>query len=410
MAVTDEVQFSLIAAPSSPSTGMADAAQAEEGPPHGEGRAVPSCGFRGRRVAAGVSVLVGLAVFASLTAKSGVKRPTATLASARAGLSVKAETGSRALSDCKARRLTTARRLSIAKDCQTPKRDDECHDMVTFLLSKGIELQPSLYGGLTPDSPFEKVQERVNTMFPKVCAPPCFNAADKSTGTEDELEDELAALGLEDPCEDVVVEDDDKIEANHNCKTAVPGDDCYDHVIWVATDGIIHQPRMFKGINMATSLHDIQVFLAENPDVVPEASCGRPCKDKCHDAIEGEPCHTNVKWAMTDGINDPNGSLWFPHLTNKSSFAEFQAAISADGDATVDCPMPCKKFCRTATEGEKCFEAVDWVMKVGVRKSPESYKGISIYSSFEEVQRHLAKNKTEAGSHCVEPCVPGAVP
>jgi hypothetical protein len=46
-------------------------------------------------------------------------------------------------------------------------------------------------------------------------------------------------------------------------------------------------------------------------------------------------------------------------------------------------------------------------MKVGVRKSPESYKGITMYSSFEEVQRHLAHNKSEADSACVEPCVPG---
>jgi hypothetical protein len=278
--------------------------------------------------------------------------------------------------------------------------------MVTFLTTKGISLQPNLYGGLKPDSPFEKVQERVNVMFPKVCAPPCFSAADQHTGSEDELDDELAALGLEDDCEDLI-EDDDQTEANHNCHTAKPGDRCYDHVIYVATDGIIQRPRAFKGLNMATSLHDIQAFLAENPDVVPEAECGRPCDDKCHDALEGEPCHTNVKWAMTEGINDPNASLWFPSLTNKSSFAEFQASISADGDATVDCPMPCKKFCRTATEGEKCFEAVDWVMKVGVRKSPESYKGITMYSSFEEVQRHLAHNKSEAVSACVEPCVPG---
>jgi len=279
--------------------------------------------------------------------------------------------------------------------------------MVRFLTARGIELQPSLYGGLTRDSPFEKVQERVSQKFPKVCAPPCFNAADHHTGSEDELEDELAVLGLEDDCGDST-EDDDRMEANHNCRTAEPGDACYGHVIYVATDGIIQRPRLFRGINMATSLHAIQVFLAENPGVVPGASCGRPCDDKCHDAVEGEPCHTNVEWAMTDGINNPNGSLWFPSLTKESSFAEFQASISMDGDATVDCPMPCSKFCRTADEGEKCFEAVDWVMKVGMRRSPESYPGISVYSSFEEVQRHLAKNRSEAGAQCVEPCVPGA--
>jgi len=45
-----------------------------------------------------------------------------------------------------------------------------------------------------------------------------------------------------------------------------------------------------------------------------------------------------------------------------------------------------------------------WVLSDGIRKQPESYKGLTKFASFQEVQEHLHQNKSEAESKCGKPC------
>lgn len=45
-----------------------------------------------------------------------------------------------------------------------------------------------------------------------------------------------------------------------------------------------------------------------------------------------------------------------------------------------------------------------WVLSDGIRKQPESYKGLTKFASFQEVQEHLHQNKSEKESKCGKPC------
>jgi hypothetical protein len=419
MAQTDEAHSLLVLRPS------ADDFESADGRFPDEGR------FLGRRFVAGLLTMVALGGVGVLATRQSSLRPTAPARFSRKGVqgkddldSLAADLGELGLGDDsddpgaddalelqgerekRRARCEKARRLSTAAACRNPSPGDECHDMVRFLKTRGLAIQPDAYPAITMDSSFEEIQAEVHAVMPKVCAPPCIKGFSGKSTSGDGLDDALQALGL-DGCDD---DDDDDEEGTGHCHTALPKEACYDAVLYVATDGVITRPMVFHGLNIGSSLHDIQAFLHENPDAKPGADCSKPCEDSCHDAIEGEPCYTNIMWAMSDGINSKNASVWFPGLNNKSSFAEFQSSISNDWDATVHCPTPCTKFCRTASPGEKCFEAVDWVMKIGLRKRPDSYAGLSVYSSFEEVQKHLYKNKSEAAALCPEPCAPAIKP
>merc|ERR1712187_679008 len=83
---------------------------------------------------------------------------------------------------------------------------------------------------------------------------------------------------------------------------------------------------------------------------------------------------------MEEGIR--NHSDWFVGLNTDSSFEEVQLNIHNNPNATVYCPRPCDA-CHTAIEGERCYSAVMWVLSDGIRKQPESYKGLTKFASFQ---------------------------
>jgi len=172
-------------------------------------------------------------------------------------------------------------------------------------------------------------------------------------------------------------------------------------IIWVLTQGVFQHPKFFPGLNQASSMAEIQRHLHNHPEEGMPPSCPEPCEEECHDAVEGEPCFGSVTWVMEDGIK--TDSSLFPGLSEASTFAEVQLSIHRNPNATVYCPEPCN-VCHTAVDGERCYSAVVWVMEEGIAKHPESFRGLTRFSSFQEVQDHLHRNKSEAASKCVKPC------
>jgi len=58
----------------------------------------------------------------------------------------------------------------------------------------------------------------------------------------------------------------------------------------------------------------------------------------CQDAVIGQKCFKNVVWARTEGITMHPG--WYGHLTESSSFKEFQMVLHKNG--LYGCRRPCK--------------------------------------------------------------------
>jgi len=119
-------------------------------------------------------------------------------------------------------------------------------------------------------------------------------------------------------------------------------------------------------------------------------------EEVCSTSIEGHECYHAVVWAQNHGsLEHPE---WYNGLTHHSSFEEFQKHLSAGGHS--NCRRPCN-LCHTATQGEKCYEEVQWAMLTGIREHPDWYSGLSAGSSFEEFQSRLHRSPY---SDCPEPC------
>ena len=87
------------------------------------------------------------------------------------------------------------------------------------------------------------------------------------------------------------------------------------------------------------------------PDTSPRLEHQTP--PGCRTAIDGDSCFQHVDWAMKVGINEPEGSDWYPGLTADSSFEEFQAGLMHKG-----CPMPCPRAGGSGIPVSEAFPAV----------------------------------------------------
>jgi len=125
--------------------------------------------------------------------------------------------------------------------------------------------------------------------------------------------------------------------------------------------------------------------------------------EQCRTTEPGEQCHAAATWAMKVGVKQH--PEWYPNLTMRSSFAEFQAHLSRHD--REGCPKPCD-LCHTAVPGEACHAAVTWAREHGIRLHPEWYLGLTYGASFEEFQAHLhaggmaLNGRAHAG--CPMPC------
>jgi len=118
--------------------------------------------------------------------------------------------------------------------------------------------------------------------------------------------------------------------------------------------------------------------------------------------VKGDDCYKSVVWAMTDGIREH--SEWYPGLTKKSFFEDFQAHLALSPEETKCVHKPCKTSpdCKTAEAGSACYSGVQWDMTDGIKKHKDWYPGLTADSSFEDFQKHTHNtNKTLCPA---EPC------
>lgn len=91
------------------------------------------------------------------------------------------------------------------------------------------------------------------------------------------------------------------------------------------------------------------------------------------------------------------GSLWQDLLDRSAAFA-----FARKSEFTVRVNPPSQSTCQDATEGDPCFEAVQWAMSQGIHNNPEWYGGLTEQSQFPDFQRHLYDSKDPA--NCMMPC------
>jgi len=121
----------------------------------------------------------------------------------------------------------------------------------------------------------------------------------------------------------------------------------------------------------------------------------------CRMASKGDECYNQVVWAMTKGMKQ--NPKWYPGLTSKSPFEDFQHHLSSVNKTM--CPMPCKLVgCETAQAGSLCASNVQWAMTTGLSDHAAWYPGLSAESSREVFQNHIhAKNKTACSKIACNP-------
>jgi len=121
--------------------------------------------------------------------------------------------------------------------------------------------------------------------------------------------------------------------------------------------------------------------------------------DECMVPEIGDDCYNEVVKEMYQIRKDTSGYKGLG-LSIWSSFEEVQDSRASGKGKQGSCRKSCA--CQTALAGSKCYESIAYVINDGIRDHPEWYKGLSPDSTPEEFQSHLSKWVDEA--NCSRPC------
>mmetsp|Transcript_120404 Transcript_120404/g.335941 ORF Transcript_120404/g.335941 Transcript_120404/m.335941 type:complete len:464 (-) Transcript_120404:128-1519(-) len=300
--------------------------------------------------------------------------------------------------------------LSVVTErgCHNALHGDRCHTDVVWAM-RHRQVHPEWYIGLDNCSTFDDFQafmhKQVLNSGERRCPKPCKAASSHVK----------SAVGA--GCKALLKTK----EEEKNCHTAVPGDNCYAHVLYTKQEAVRY-PKWYPGLSEESSLKEVQHYLQQE-NVCPEP-CGMVKEPNaannitgCHTALPGETCFADIILAKDHFIlKNPE---WYPGLTNASSHDEFQAFLHnqrhVDSEAAKKaCPNPCNKevvdeaklraTCKTAEMHDECYESVLWGATKGIKAHPDWYAGLYSNSSFEDFQLHLHKDNNTKCHFVPCPC------
>jgi hypothetical protein len=230
-------------------------------------------------------------------------------------------------------------------------------------------------------------------------------------------------------------------DAGQQCHTAIPGEECYQNIVWHSTD-IEDHPEWYAGLTKDSSLYEWQTWAHEQA----KETCARPCppeedvagtrpvqlgevepdeppghdasKTKVHRGSKHKANRTlkkdgpkkraqkastrrRAEDAAEDAAEAPPAST-----TERLDEPEASGSDDATGDDCAEIEV-WKGKCHTSTPGESCFSSVDWALKVGLPSHPDWYSDIEADATFEDVQGFLHDHHFQL-SCCPPPCEPGA--
>lgn len=299
-------------------------------------------------------------------------------------------------------RIEGAVRAVEEKDCHDAKHGERCHTDVVYAI-RHRNVHPEWYIGLNNCSTFADFQAFMHTQVlnsgERRCPKPCGAKSEKPPPGSKCLER----------------------KKEKDCHTAVPGDNCYAHMVYTQKEAIKY-PKWYPGLSEGSSLSEIQHYLHQE-NVCPEpcdiAERQRNASKKmagCHTAMPGDTCYADILLAKHKFIL--TNKAWYPGLTKDSSNDEFQAFLhnqkhSAES-AKKACPNPCnataaddfhlRAVCKTAEMHDDCYESVLWGATTGLQDHPEWYFGLNSSSTFEDFQLFLHGTNHTKCHHVPCPC------
>jgi len=131
-----------------------------------------------------------------------------------------------------------------------------------------------------------------------------------------------------------------------NCGTGSPAMNILKGQLTVAYDGGIDQILSDKGHKTSSGTGRREGSPSDHPLIkgsftVSGSSNNQPPAGECHTAKEGEPCYTDVMWAMKTGIHEHPD--WYGNLDASSSFEEFQENLCHNPNTHCKQP-PCRDY------------------------------------------------------------------
>jgi len=208
----------------------------------------------------------------------------------------------------------------------------------------------------------------------------------------------------------VCTEEDENIK--DNCRDAVAGSACYgdvDYAMKTLKEGL--HPEWYPGLPAHATFAEVQAYLHNQKTADSSGKCLLPCnvsavavakkyaEGPCHTASKetDAKCYKAVLWVMSKGIRQHPD--WYSNLSQASSFEDVQARLARDSEGACWNLRPCP--CETARHGDACWNAIQWVMKVGIRNHSEWYPNLNKASTVEEVQARLHDDRH---TKCKLPC------
>lgn len=270
--------------------------------------------------------------------------------------------------------------------CYDAESGDDCHKIVVWHM-KDLQKHPKWYGELDEQSTFHDFQEWVHGGSPKTCPRPCREAHQKALAVEDASAGEA---GKDDTSAREAGENGKEASMEETSTSASAGDAAAD--VDALSQGSQETDDVHKCDQDAELLRKLKA------------------SGECHRPVEGEVCYASIVYALERGI--PKHPDWYAGtgITDKSTFEELQRYLHENHPHSSCCPKACE--CRTAVEGEKCYDSVIWGMTLGLQNHRDWYQdaGLDENSAFEDWQKYLQESHSDTSGCSDTPCTERPAP
>lgn len=285
--------------------------------------------------------------------------------------------------------------------CHTSVDGEACYNHVTYTMKENLPKHPEWYPGLPMKASFKIVQNYLHKQG--VCPKPCHMAEELKEMKKLKKEEAKAA------------EDDMEEMGGMPCHTAEAGEACYGDVLFAMgkLKGGMHDEWYSGKLNKHSTFEEVQAYLSKQNSENQEELCPQPCNKEavenitkqgtmsCNTAQEGDKCWKAVVWVVTKGIVDKPEWYKGDNISTASTFEHVQNRLAAEKGDKKDCESPACP-CETAKEGDGCWTAIQWVMKVGLKNHSSWYDDLPKNPTFEQVQTRLHNDKH---TKCKLPCI-----
>jgi len=306
--------------------------------------------------------------------------------------------------------------------CHDTEPGEDCYNHVVYSKNVNLPQHPEWYPGLDKNSGFFEIQAFLHEQ--EVCPKPCTQPRPKHqekvprqrsvplVPPRQKSVPDSECTGLS-PLEELVCTEQDQ-NIKDNCRDALAGSACYgdvDYAIKSLKEGL--HPEWYPGLPTHATFAEVQAYLHNQKTADSSGKCLLPCnvsavavakkyaEGPCHIASQetDRRCYKAVFWVMSKGIKQHPD--WYRNLSQASSFEDVQARLAQDSNGACRNLRPCP--CETARHGDTCWNAVQWVMNVGIQNHSKWYPDLNSTSTLEEVQARLHQDRH---TKCKLPCKP----